>query len=229
MSIWLLWIWAAVLGLEHRGFMKFENKRLPVFGLMFMFFFSLQGLGQAGSSDTSGPLGDVAKKSNKSSASKAKIVVTDDNLKSQRGPIPEIALEGMDNSDEIVKAIQEFGKSHSPAETEDAVRAWYEEWDKALVRAIDDNKMLIARKEDRNLSGVTRQQCYEDPPDYCRELDRRNSEIRQDRDDYHSYNRNGLHIGRIQQTLIAVRGRLQAPYLRYSWFKVRNANGVGSF
>jgi len=127
-----------------------------------------------------------------------------------------------------VRAIQEFRRSHAPAETEDAVRAWYDEWDEALVRAIDDNAMLIARKEDRNLSGVSRQ-CYEEPPDYCRELERRDSDIRQDRDDYHSYHCNGLHIGRIQQTLGAVRSRLEASYLRYSWLKVRNANGVGSF
>ncbi len=36
-------------------------------------------------------------------------------------------------------------------------------------------------------------------------------------------------IGRIQQAFIKIRNSLERNQLRYSWFKVRNANGVGKF
>jgi hypothetical protein len=39
----------------------------------------------------------------------------------------------------------------------------------------------------------------------------------------------GQRVGRIQQAFLRIRAGLQRNQLRYSWFKVRNANGVGSF
>jgi hypothetical protein len=36
-------------------------------------------------------------------------------------------------------------------------------------------------------------------------------------------------VGRIQQGLMRVRSGMLSLRLNYPWFKVRNANGVGSF
>jgi len=185
------------------------------------------GFGQT--ADTSTPsLGEVARKSKQSGGPKAKAVVTDENMKSRRGPIPSIALEGVDNSDEIISAIHAFRKTHTPAETEEAVRQWFDEFDSLFATVLDDNSRLIQRKEDRNLTEATGSY-YGSDGDYNRAVQRRNSAISQDRDDFRRGRQNGFTIARIQQTFIKVRNDLQAMGLRFDWFKVRNANGNGSF
>ena len=148
-------------------------------------------------------------------------------MAAQGGPIPGIALDGVDNSDEIIRTIREFKKTHSPADTEEAVRLWYDESDAILLKALDDNSRLIVRKEDRNLAEATGE--YASRVDYAGAVARRNSEIREDRNDFRSYRRNGFLIGRVQQVFMKVRNDMQSSNLRYDWFKIRNANGNGSF
>ena len=179
--------------------------------------------------DSSPPsLGDIARKSKKDAGPKAKAVVTDENLKSQRGPIPAIALEGVDNSDEIIRAIRDYRKNHSPAETEEAVRVWYDEFDSLIANALDDNTRLIKRKEDRVLTEITG--AYYGPDgDYYKAVQRRNDAIAEDREDFRCGRKNGFMIARIQQTFMKVRSALQACNMRYEWFKIRNGNGNGSY
>ena len=52
------------------------------------------------------PLGDVAKKNRAGSKVKAKRVLTDDDLSARSNPIPVIALEGAENTDNILDAIR---------------------------------------------------------------------------------------------------------------------------
>jgi hypothetical protein len=73
--------------------------------------FAWQALGQ--NSDERAPsLGDIAKKNknNDSSRSKAKRVITDDDVNVRSNPIPVIAVQGPDNTDEVLNAIREFKK-----------------------------------------------------------------------------------------------------------------------
>jgi len=60
-------------------------------------------------------------------------------------------------------------------------------------------------------------------------VERRNQELRGSFDDQSSMRDNFRIISRVQQEFMMVRSGLAKYNLHYSWFKVRNANGVGSF
>jgi hypothetical protein len=199
----------------------------PSFSLVLILCCASPIVGQTADSSAT-PLGEIVKKSKTSPGPKAKAVITDENLKSRRGPIPGIALEGVDNSDEIIRAIREFKKTHTPAETEEAVRMWYDEFDTLMADTLDDNSRLIKRKEDRNLTEATGGY-YGPDGDYYRAMQRRNSEIAQDRADFRRGRKNGFMMARIQQTFMKVRNDLQSINLKYEWFKIRNGNGNGSY
>ena len=208
--------------------MNCKRECLIAFGLILIFLNSSSSFSQTGNSSASSPaLGDVVK-NKQAGGRKAKVVVNDENLNSQRGPIPAIALEGVDNSDDIVRAIQEFRKINKPAETEEAVRLWYDEFDSLMSDALDDNIRLIKRKEDRSLTEATGSY-YGRDGDYDKAMQRRNSAIGEDREDFRRSRKNGFTIARIQQTFMKVRSGLQASGLKYEWFKIRNGNGNGSF
>jgi len=209
--------------------MNSKRKCLIAFGFILIFLSSSSSFSQTGNSSASTPaLGDLVKKNKQAGARKAKVVVDDDNLHSQRGPIPAIALEGVDNSDEIIRAIQEFRKINKPAETEEAVRFWYDEFDSLMADALDDNTRLIKRKEDRSLTEATGSY-YGRDGDYDKAMQRRNSAISEDREDFRRGRKNGFTIARIQQTFMKVRTGIQIGGLKYDWFKIRNGNGNGSF
>lgn len=95
---------AAILGSARGEPMEWKRNRLLGFAPALIFVTSLHSLGQTSGSNASPPLGDIVKKSKQTVAPKSKVVVNDDNLNSQRGPIPGIAFEGVDNSDEIIRA-----------------------------------------------------------------------------------------------------------------------------
>lgn len=102
--------------------MNEQRRYLLSVGLAFIFFVSLVAAGQTDNSTAATPaLGDIVKKSKQAGAPKAKVVVNDDNLTSRPGPISAISLEGVDNSDETIRVIHEFKKTHTPAETEETM------------------------------------------------------------------------------------------------------------
>jgi hypothetical protein len=211
--------------------MNRKRKNFLAVGPALIFIISLTPFNCFGQSDSSGapnpPLGDVAKKSKQASA-KAKVVVDDDNLNSRKGPIPGIAFEGVDNSDEIIHAIREFRKTHTVPETEEIVRQWYDEFDSLMAGVLDDNSRLVQRKEDRTLTEATGNY-YGPDGDYQRAMQRRKTAIAEDREDFRRGRRNGFMMARVQQTFTKVRNDLQTIGLRFEWFKIRNGNGNGSY
>jgi hypothetical protein len=219
-------IGAAVLVSAHGKLMNWKQALRLSFSPALIYFLVSPLFSQT-AGNAAPPLGDLVKKSKKAPGPKAKTVITDETLAAQRGPIPGIALDGVDNSDEIIRAIREFKKAHSPAETEEAVRLWYDDSDSILLKALDDNSRLIVRKEDRNLANATGE--YASRMDYEGAMERRNSQIREDRNDFRSYRQNGFLVARVQQVFMKVRTDMQSCNLRYDWFKIRNANGNGSF
>ncbi|MBI3478676.1 MAG: hypothetical protein HY010_23355 [Acidobacteria bacterium] len=214
--------------LVRGGLVNEQRRYLLSVGLAFIFLVSLVAFGQTDNSTATTPLGDIVKKNKQAGTPKAKVVVNDDNLTSHRGPIPAISLEGVDNSDEIVHAIQEFKKTHTPAETEETMRLWYDEFDTMMADVLDDNNRLVKRKEDRALNEATGSY-YGTDGDYERAMRRRNSAIAEDRSDFRRERKNGMMMARIQQTFMKVRNAMQSIGLRYEWFKIRNGNGNGSF
>src|SRR3954465_3018082 len=80
-------------------------------------------------------LGDVARKAKqeKNARPQSKLVVDDDSepLKN-KSPLPELALHGLDNTDQIIRAIEKFRLSHSSEETETALHEWYDGYDQMM-------------------------------------------------------------------------------------------------
>ncbi len=171
-------------------------------------------------------LADVAKEAKKDKTAHARKSITDDDMESKKGPLPRLNMEDTDNSDEIIAAIGKFKDKHNEQETEQAIHNWYDEYDELLASAIRENKELREQRESTSYhsyemcqQGVSYKQCQE----------RRQTEIRGNRHDQFVMRDNGMVTGRIQQAFMKIRTGIGKYNLRYDWFKVRNANGYGSF
>ena len=167
-------------------------------------------------------LADAAKKARENKG-KAKIVVTEETLVSARGPIPDLNLEGLDNSDDVLKAMDQYRRSHTPVETEQVIRDWYNNCDSMFQRAFTENEEIKMRAQDR----------YAEPRQYPNDArkyqEQRTAEIHSAIQDQRLVQKNNLLIARIQQGIQKVRNGLQVSGLRYDWMKIRFGNGNGSW
>jgi hypothetical protein len=167
-------------------------------------------------------LADAAKAARGAKA-RSKVVIDEENFRSMRGPIPEMNIEGVDNSDAIIKAMDEYRRSHNPQETEIAIREWYNHYDLMFQHAFEQSAEIRDRAQDR----------YPDPhpypDDYRKYQEQRSTEIRSAIQDQRLIQKNGLLMARIQQCVQKVRGALYSFGLKYEWMKIRFGNGNGSW
>jgi hypothetical protein len=171
-------------------------------------------------------LADIARETKANKTAKAPKVFTDDNTSFRKSPLPQLNLDGDDNSDEILDAILKYRDSHKPEEVEKTVRDWYDGTDGYLANAIHDS--IEARKlRQSNLNNSYEMCQYGGDYEQCAK--RRQAEMRGARLDAQRVQQDGQLVGRIQQAFLRIRAGLQRNQLQYPWFKVRNANGVGSF
>ncbi|MGA3088914.1 MAG: hypothetical protein ABSD75_09895 [Terriglobales bacterium] len=194
-----------------------------------------QVLGQ--NNDDGGPppsLGEVAKKNKDTSRSKAKRVFTDDEVSVRKSPIPAIALEGPDNTQAVLDTIHEFKATHDAAETERVVHEWFDEQSEVLASAIEANNRIAQHNQ---IKMEAAQDGYGGPyggvsdGDYNKLRQRQLSEMWAQRSDARSNRDNWQVVSRIQGAFGRVRcdailNRGKAPY---DWFRIRNANGVGTY
>jgi hypothetical protein len=82
-------------------------------------------------------LAEVARDSKKEKKDQAKIVLSDDTEQLHKPLIPDVFYGGIDNTDEILKAIDAYRSTHNLQETENVVHLWYDKHDAMLVHAID--------------------------------------------------------------------------------------------
>ncbi|HEY1799401.1 MAG TPA: hypothetical protein VGG46_00585 [Terriglobales bacterium] len=177
------------------------------------------------SSDNSPSLAAIAKESKKKAAAHP-TVITDEDMSFKAGPLPKLSLDEKDNSDEVVQAVGEFQAKHKPEETERVVHDWYDRYDDMLATALRENSQTVQRRQFTTSSGYW---ICQNEPNYQNCVERRNQELRGSFDDQSSMRDNFRIINRVQQEFMMVRSGLAKYNLHYSWFKVRNANGVGSF
>lgn len=172
-------------------------------------------------------LADLARQARQNKpATKAKTVVTDETLNSRRTLFPAIHPE-LDNSEEIVREMVAYSRTHTPKETEDAIREWYEIYDQKMANAIHEQKDIQDRQLQRSMS---EQDMYEyGGEDYRKYQALRRAENRTAVSDQQAMRTNGLLTAKIQQTFQMVRGGLQKNNIRYEWFKIRFGNGNGSW
>jgi hypothetical protein len=190
-----------------------------------------QALGQ-NSDEGPPPLGDVAKKNKDSSKSKSKRVFTDEDLSARKSPIPVVALQGADNTQDVLDAIHEFKKTHDAAETERVVHEWFDEQSGVLSAAIDantkiaqHNQLKMEAAQDRYAYG------YAYDGDYTKLRQHQLSEMWAQRIDARDGRDNWQVVVRIQQAFLRVRCDviLNRDKTAYDWFRIRNANGVGTY
>jgi len=179
------------------------------------------------SSDQPKSLGDVARDSRKEKKEPAKIVLSDETERVHKPLIPDVFYGGIDNIDEIFKAIEEYRSTHNLQETEAVVRTWYEKHDAMLANAIEQNRRIEQRERDRQLGYSVSDSQPRSQQEYM-EIQR--VELISRREDLRHKQENGLLSARIQQAFGRVRTQMKSKYgMNIEWFKIRCGNGNCSF
>ena len=226
--------------------MRIPHSRGPMpwkclLALILTFLFAGQAFSQNGNT-ASPPLGDVAKKNTASKKendafNKAKRVFTDDDLSVRKNPIPAIALQGTDNVEAVLAAIHEFRATHNAEETENVVHDWFDEQTEVLSAAIEANARLAKHNQLRMEAAQDRASYpynYNYDGDYTKLNERQTTERWSQRVDARSSQENYQVISRIQQALMKVRVDVicrpnKTRAAAYDWFRIRTANGVGTY
>jgi hypothetical protein len=175
---------------------------------------------------TEQPLGTVARNSKKQTTSKAKKVITEDDMDAAANILPKIRMDGAENADEIIAAIGEYKATHSPEETEEVVEAWFDRYDEDLAAAIQQNITVNTLREENFSNG--NEMCREGG-DYQKCEGRRRAEYIGVRHDQQTLMRNAAMEVRIQHVFMKVRGGLWRYNLHYAWFKIRTTNGIDTY
>jgi hypothetical protein len=171
-------------------------------------------------------LGAVARNSKKQTSVRAKKVITEDDMDATANALPRLRMEGAENGDEIIAAIGKYKESHTPAETEAAVQAWYERYDEDLAAAIQENLVVNTLREENNSNGY---ELCRQGGDYQSCESRRRAEYIGARHDQYTISRNTALETRIQHVFMKVRGGIMRYNLHYDWFKIRTTNGIDVF
>ena len=178
----------------------------------------------AGNTQTqTSPLAAAAQEA-KARKPKAAKVFTDEDMDVHKSPIPIMNLDGDENTDAVVEAIQKYKEKHKAEETEAVVHDWCDEYDAMLASNAREAGQYRSLRETNTLNGYD---LCQQSRDYEHCETRRQSEIRGQRMDAAKIRQDMENVGRIQQGLMKVQRGLTSLHLNYSWFKVRNANGVG--
>jgi hypothetical protein len=175
---------------------------------------------------TEQPLGTVVRNSKKQTTSRAKKVITEDDMNAAANQLPRINMDGAENADEIIAAIGEYKANHTPEETEEVVQAWYERYDQDLAAAIRQNQTVNTLREENFSNG--NEMCREGG-DYQKCEGRRRAEYVGVRHDQYTLMRNNALEVRIQHVFMKVRGGISRYSLHYQWFKIRTTNGIDTF
>lgn len=186
----------------------------------------LPGQGQT-VSDQPKSLAEVARDSRKEKREQAKIVLSDDTPQLHKEAIPDVFYGGIDNIDEILKAIEEYRGLHNLQETEAVVHIWYDKHDALLENAIEENRRIEQRDRDRQL-GYSVSDAHPRSSEEYQEMQR--VELISRREDMKHKQENSLLSARIQQAFGRVRVQMKSKYgMNIEWFKIRCGNGNCSY
>ncbi len=156
----------------------------------------------------------------------AKKVVTDEDMEGNAGPLPRLKMDGAENGDEVVAAITAFRMTHTPEQTESAVRIWYDRYDEMLAAAIRENLDTKTLRETNYRNGY---ELCQESQDYAQCHARQMAELRGARIDQMEMTRNSNLEVRIQHAFLKIRNGLMKNGLHYDWFRVRTTNGIDIF
>jgi hypothetical protein len=171
-------------------------------------------------------LAAVARRAKSNKSAVAKKVITDDDIKATIGPLPRLKMKEAENGEAVIAAITSYKQNHSAEQTEEAVRRWFDEYDKDLEKAIQSNIEIKA------VRGANVRNAYvlcENDQDYYECQKRRVAETDGARYDQAEIARNSEWIVRLQHSLMNIKNRLPQIGLHYDWFKVRTTNNIDRF
>jgi hypothetical protein len=172
------------------------------------------------------PLAAAARGAKAQKAAHAKKVFTDEDMEVTAGPLPRLKMDGAENADDIVVAITAYKATHTPEQTENAVRTWYDRYDEMLAAAIKENLEMKVLRDANSSNGYD---LCQQSQDYQQCQNRQMAEQRGARNDQIQMITNTNLEVRIQHAFMKVRNGLMKNSLHYDWFKVRTTNGIDSF
>jgi hypothetical protein len=181
------------------------------------------------SSDTGNSLAAAARKAKTQNATHAKKVFTDEDMEAQAGPFPRLKMDGVDNADEVIAAIAKYKLIHTPQQTEDAVRGWFDRYDGELAAAMQSNREVTSLRVANVTQGYELCQQSQDYEDYAHCQSRQMAEQRGAQHDRAEITSNNNVVMRIQQSLMKIKVGLTQNGLRYEWFKVRTMSNADRF
>jgi hypothetical protein len=172
-------------------------------------------------SGTASPLAAAASNAKAQKTGHAKKVFTDDDMEVNAGPLPRMRMkmDGPENGDDIVAAITKYKETHTPEQTEQAIRTWYDRYDEMLVATIQENRDMATIGSVNMSNGnelCQRSQDYE----HCQS--RQMADQRGSRTDQTQMMKNNALMMRIQRVFQKVRGSLMMNNLHYSWFRIQS-------
>lgn len=176
--------------------------------------------------DSDSPLAAAAQNTKEQKTEHAKKVFTDEDMEATAGPLPRLKMDGAENADDVIAAIAKYKTSHTPEQTEAAVRIWYERYDQMLAAAIQENLDTKALRDANVSNGY--ELCVQSQ-DYQQCQSRQAAEQRGARSDQIEYAKNNNLTVRIQHSFMKVRNGLQINQLHYDWFKIRTTNNIDQF
>jgi hypothetical protein len=168
----------------------------------------------------------AAARGSKSTKAHAKKVFTDEDMEATAGPLPRLKMDGAENADEVIAAIAKYKTTHTPEQTEQAVRIWYDRYDEMLAAAIQDNQDMTVLRNANSSNGY---ELCQESGDYEQCRNRQMAEQRGARSDQAQMTKNNQLEVRIQHAFMKLRNGLVMNNLHYDWFKVRTTNGIDTF
>jgi len=173
----------------------------------------------AQSSAPASPLAAAASSAKAQKTGHANKVFTDDDIEANAGPLPRMKMDGPENGDEIVAAITKYKETHTPEQTEQAIRTWYDRYDEMLVATIQENRDM-ATIGSVNMSNGN--ELCQQSQDYEHCQSRQMADQRGSRTDQTQMIKNNALMMRIQRVFQKVRGALMMNNLHYSWFRIQS-------
>ena len=140
-------------------------------------------------------------------------------MEANAGPLPRMKMDGPENGDEIVAAITKYKETHTPEQTEQAIRTWYDRYDEMLVATIQENRDMQTIGSVNMSNGNELCQQSQDW-EHCQS--RQMADQRGSRTDQTQMIKNSALMMRIQRVFQKVRGALMMNNLHYSWFRIQS-------
>jgi hypothetical protein len=175
----------------------------------------------AGAQETTPPksLAEMAATANTKKADHPTVVWNDDSPASQKPLIPNVWEGDCDNTDEILATIKQYRQTHTRAETEQVVHAWYEKHALMLDRAAEENRRIIRSRQDHSESPYD--YGYMKPGDYQQYYEKQLAASRSAYDDQWRYEQNYQVVYRTETVFGKVKYGIRRMGMDFDWFKLR--------